>query len=97
MIDETGFTHEGRTIAWDDLLEVSLVTTAAGGPLAQDVLFVLVGASGSLVISASHPDSRPLLERLQRLPGFRNEVLVAAMETAEADRFVVWEVPEPVP
>lgn len=95
MIDEHGFTHEGRTLAWDDLVEVSVVTTAAGGPLAQDALFVLLGESGSLVVSASHPSSQALLGRLQRLPGFQNEVLVTAMETAEADRFVVWTRAEP--
>lgn len=76
--------------SWDDLEEVSLVTTAAGGPVEQDVLFVLVGGSGSQVVSMSDPSAQALLARLQSLPGFRNEVLIEGLEATVADRFVLW-------
>lgn len=77
-------------IPWDDLEEVSLVTTAAGGPVEQDALFVLVGGTGSAVVSMRDPSAQALLARLQELPGFRNEVLIEALEATTADRFVLW-------
>lgn len=100
ILDEQGVTQaqgdSEERLAWTDLVEVSLVTTA-GGPLADEVLFVLVGASGSLVVSSSDPQAQRLLERLQGLPGFRSEQVVEAMSSREPGRFVCWSAPAAPP
>jgi hypothetical protein len=55
------------------------------------VFFILVGRKGSgCVVPQGAPESSPLLERLQRLPGFDIEVFMRAMASAEDARFVCW-------
>lgn len=94
-IDEHGVRREladGKVeqVAWDDLLEVSILTTA-DGPFAEDVFFVLVGPDGSgCVVPQSAPESGALLERVQRLPGFDNPAVIRAMSSVEEARFVCW-------
>ena len=77
-------------VAWNDLLEVSVITTG-DGPFAEDVFFVLAGTGGSgCIVPQDAPESGPLLDRLQRLPGFDNDALVRAMGSTEEARFVCW-------
>src|SRR5205809_669935 len=77
-------------VAWDDLMEVWIVTTS-DGPFAEDVFFVLVGRGDTgCVVPQGAAESGSLLERLQRLPGFDNEAVVRAMSSAEDARFVCW-------
>ena len=77
-------------VAWGDLMEVSVVTTG-DGPFAEDVFFVLAGRDGSgCVVPQGAPESTPLLERLQRLPGFDNETLIRAMSSTRDTSFVCW-------
>jgi hypothetical protein len=77
-------------VAWDDLQEVVVLTTA-DGPFAEDVFFVLAGRDGTgCVVPQGAPESGELLERLQRLPGFDNEAFIRAMSSTEDARFVCW-------
>jgi hypothetical protein len=77
-------------IAWDDLLEVAVVTTS-DGPFAEDVFFVLEGTNGtSCVVPQSVPESARLLEVLQRLPGFDNDTFIRAMTSTGDERFICW-------
>jgi hypothetical protein len=97
-IDDHGVRRDlpgGRAeqIAWADLAEVSVRTTG-GGPLADDVFFVLAGAGGGgCVVPQGDPASTALLERLQRLPGFDNTALIRAMSSTEDATFVCWRRP----
>jgi hypothetical protein len=93
-IDDEGVRRElgnGKVeqVAWDDLLEVGVLTTS-DGPFAEDVFFVLIGRDGGCVVPHGAPESTALLARLQRLPGFDNEVLIRAMTSTEDARFVCW-------
>jgi hypothetical protein len=77
-------------VAWEDLQEVSVMTTDQG-PFADDVYFVLLGASGSgCVIPQSTPESGAVLERLQQLPGFDNEAFIRALGSTENATFTCW-------
>ena len=77
-------------VAWDDLAEVEIVTTA-DGPFIEDVFFILKGRSGSgCVVPHGLACDVKLLERLQRLPGFRNEMVIKAMCCTDEDRFSCW-------
>ncbi|WP_024802429.1 hypothetical protein [Nocardia sp. BMG51109] len=76
-------------VAWHDLTEVRIITTA-DGPFADDVFFVLIGAKGNgCVVPHSAADSGFLL-RLQRLPGFDNAKVVEAMGSVTDRQFLVW-------
>jgi hypothetical protein len=94
-IDDHGVRRElagGKVeqVAWDDLQEVAILTTA-GGPFVVDVFFVLAGREGrGCVVPQSAPESGKLLERLQRLPGFDNGAVIRAMASVEDARFVCW-------
>jgi hypothetical protein len=94
-IDEHGVRREldyGKVeaVSWDDLQEVGVLTTS-DGPFAEDVFFVLIGRDGTwCVIPQGAPESTPLLERLQRLPGFDNEALIEAMTSTRDAKFVCW-------
>jgi hypothetical protein len=94
-IDDRGVDRElanGKVeeVAWDDLEEVSVLTTA-DGPFAEDVFFVLAGRDGTgCVVPQSAPESGQLLELLQRLSGFDNEAFIHAMGSTGEARFVCW-------
>jgi hypothetical protein len=80
-------------VAWDDLLEVAILTTA-DGPFTEDVFFVLVGRGGTgCVVPQGAPEGSQLQERLQRLPGFDNKAVIRAMSSADDATFVCWRRP----
>src|SRR5262245_54625033 len=80
----------GEQGAWDDLVEVSVLTTS-DGPFSEDVFFLLEASDGrGCVIPHGAPESSVLLERLQRLPGFDNKAFIQAMSSAEDARFICW-------
>ena len=77
-------------VVWDDLVGVDIVTTDAG-PYLEDVFFVLHGKDGKgCVVPQEIAVANALLERLQKLPGFDNGKVIAAMSCAENARFVCW-------
>ena len=86
-------THPDGTIesvAWDDLQQIEIVTTDHG-PFHPDVFWVLHGSMAGCVVPQGATGHRELLERLQRLPGFRNEAVIEAMTSTENRRFLCWE------
>jgi hypothetical protein len=90
---EMSCTHpDGTTerVAWDDLQRVEIVTTDHG-PFLPDVFWVLHGSEAGCVVPQGATGDRELLERLQQLPGFRNEAVIEAMPSTENRRFLCWE------
>jgi hypothetical protein len=77
-------------VTWYGLREVVVLTTS-DGPFAEDVFFVLEGPDGTgCVVPLGAPESRQLLEWLQRLSGFDNAALSRAMTSTENATFVCW-------
>lgn len=91
-IVRVGANGGSESIAWVDLHEVAIVTTE-GGPLSDDIFWVLSDRHGSACeVSGAAAGSRELLTRLQELPGFDNEAVIAAM-ASRSGRFVCWQHP----
>lgn len=80
--------HQER-VRWDDLQEVSIVTTDEG-PFADDFFWVLTGKSGGCAVSSLAKGSNELLSRLQSLPGFNNEAILHAAGSTKNAKFVCW-------
>ncbi|UGT39457.1 hypothetical protein LTV02_25745 [Nocardia yamanashiensis] len=82
---------DGRVeeVAWTELTEVRIITTA-DGPFAEDVFFVLIGATGKGCVVPHSAADRAFLARLQALPGFDNEKVVEAMVSVADRQFLVW-------
>lgn len=96
LIDDIAITrlHEEKIleqVRWDELSKVEIHTTDEG-PFVEDVFFVLHGAQNrGCVIGQSEAYGTELLSRLQELPGFHNEQVIAAMGCSENARFLCWE------
>ena len=95
-VGELGVTHrladgQWESVRWDDLDEVAVVTNDQG-PFADDVHWLLlpVGRQQVCAIPQSAAGSDKLLERLQQLPGWRNDTFVESMGSTTNARFVVW-------
>jgi hypothetical protein len=80
-------------ITWDDLTEVTVVTTS-DGPAVDDVFFLLLSANGSGVAVPSERLPVGFIARLQTLPGFDNAMLIEAMGSHAEAQFPLW---PPVP
>lgn len=80
------------SLAFSDLAAI-VIETNDSGPWGDDVIWHLLGrAEGScLSIPQSAEGFVPLLERLQRLPGFDNKEVIAAMGSSTLDAFLCWE------
>lgn len=94
QIDDAGVTVVGQAdpsmVAWADLVAVSIRTTGAG-PFEDDFFWELTSKHGSTTSVGSETEGVDiLLERLQRLPGFDNEAVVAASASTEEARFACW-------
>ncbi|SMC29436.1 hypothetical protein SAMN02745857_03834 [Andreprevotia lacus DSM 23236] len=95
QLDDDGLTQvmrngEVHTVHWNELAEVSIVTTD-DGPLADDVFWVLSGERERCVVPGSAEVIGRLLRRLQALPGFRNDAVIDAMGSSGRARFVCWQ------
>jgi hypothetical protein len=78
-------------VLWEDLVRVEVLTTDEG-PYVEDMFWALLGSDGSfMIIPAELTQPTRLLERLQQLPGFDNEQVIAAAGSIEKDRFLCWE------
>jgi len=78
-------------VRWDDLGEVSIITTS-DGPWAEDVYWLLVASDGKsgCAVPQGAEGSQALLEALQKLPGFDNAAVMAAMGSATEAKFICW-------
>lgn len=79
-----------ESVEWDDLKEVVIVTNDEG-PFAIDVMWLLIGDESGCVVPLGVTGEDALIERLQALPGFDNEVMIEAMGSTNNRRFVCWE------
>ena len=80
-----------ESVAWNDLESVTVETNDTG-PWQADVWWILTGDSSSpgCTIPQGATGEEPLLDRLQKLPGFDNEQFIAAMSCTENRTFVCW-------
>lgn len=76
-------------VAWSDLRKVEIITTDEG-PFLPDVFWVLHGDKNHFTIPQGATGDDLLLERLQELPGFNNEVFITSMGSTSNARFVCW-------
>lgn len=79
------------SMSWDELAEV-VIETNDSGPLGMDVWWLLVKRDselGCVVPQGARGEDR-LLSRLQRLPRFDNEAVIAAMSCTDNQRFHCW-------
>lgn len=76
-------------VAWDDLRAV-LIETNDSGPWGADVFWILVGEQRGCVIPLGATGEAALLERLQALTGFDNNVVIQAMASTDNQRFLCW-------
>ena len=77
-------------VDWADLQKVEVVTTSEG-PFEPDVFWVLHGTQGGCAVPQGATGDRPLLERLQALPGFNNGAVIEAMSSTSDRRFLCWQ------
>lgn len=77
-------------VAWDDLRQVEIVTTD-DGPFRPDVFWLLHGSKTGCVVPQGATGEPELLERLQQLPGFRNNAVIEAMTSDDNQRFLCWQ------
>lgn len=87
---------DGRVeeVAWTELAEVRIIT-AADGPFAGDVFFVLIGASGKGCVVPYSAADPVFLSRLAALPGFESAKVAEAMRGSADRQFRVWRRPAP--
>ncbi|MBL1074948.1 hypothetical protein JK358_11145 [Nocardia sp. 2] len=87
---------DGRVeeVAWNELAEVRIITTA-DGPFADDVFFVLIGATGKGCVVPHSAADTAFLARLQALPGFDGDKVVEAMVSVADRQFLVWRRTDP--
>jgi hypothetical protein len=93
-VDDAGVTVRSdagvATVAWTDLAAVSIRTTDAG-PFEDDLHWELHRREGGVLTVGSETDGiDALLDRLQRLPGFDNEAVIAASSSTHNASFPCW-------
>lgn len=79
-----------EAVPWDELRAV-LLETNDQGPFAMDVFWILIGQRGGCVIPQGAQGESALLERLQALDGFDNDMVIQAMMSTENQRFLCWQ------
>ena len=81
---------DGRTetVKWAELEKVWIMTTDEGP--AEDVYWMLQGKFGGCAVPSEAEGMKELLERLQQLPGFKNQAVIQAMASTSNAEFVCW-------
>jgi hypothetical protein len=77
-------------VEWEKLVGVAIRTTDEG-PFVDDVFFLLVGDDSLVVVPSEADGAKELLARLQDLPGFDHQAVIAAMSCTENQTFPCWE------
>ena len=80
---------EPRAVRWDSLRAV-LIETTDQGPFVDDVWWILIDGEGHCMIP-QEVGGEALLARLQELPDFDNEAVIAAMMSVENKLFTCWQ------
>jgi hypothetical protein len=79
-----------ESVTWAELQAV-LIHTTGDGPFVDDLFWVLAGQRSRCVIPDTAQGVDLLLEQLQQLPGFQNEVLIEAMSSTTEQMFLCWQ------
>ena len=79
-------------LAWAELEQITILTTDAG-PFSEDIFWVFTNADRSrgCVVPSGVDGFSDLMERIQKLAGFDNEAVIAAMTSTSDASFVVWQ------
>jgi len=89
----TRFRSDGaqESVRWDDLVEVEIITTD-DGPWSEDVFWLLTGSdpNSGCAVPQGAEGAGDLLQALQKLPGFDNQAVIAAMGSTSNAKFVCW-------
>lgn len=83
-----------ESVSWQDLKLVAIQTTDRG-PGACDVFWLLAGDKSGGVVPQDSIGGEALLQRLQALPGFKNDEVMKAMKCADNNTFVCWQLDSP--
>jgi hypothetical protein len=75
---------------WSDLQTVLLETTDEG-PFVDDVWWILIAANGTYRVTQGAPGEGELFARMQMLPDFDNDAVIAAMSSVESQQFLCWQ------
>jgi hypothetical protein len=91
---EIRVTHPTRpveTLALEQLAEVDLITNDSG-PFGSDIWWLLLGRAENTGCSfpCGASGEKAVLELVQALPGFNNEVFIQAMGSTSNARFTCW-------
>ena len=78
-----------EAVTWPQLRKVWIQTTS-DGPFSEDVFFVFEDASAGAVVPQGELPGW-LFDKLQTLPGFDNEALIAAMGCCDDGTFMCWQ------
>lgn len=78
-----------ESVLWKDLIVVFIETTDRG-PFEPDLFWILVGEGSGCVVPIGAVGEEDLLNALQKLPGFDNEAVTAAMTSVTNQRFTCW-------
>ena len=78
-----------QSVPWQDLRSVMIRTTDAG-PLVADVFWILQGSDSTCVVPQGARGEPELLRRLQELPDFDSEAVIAAMSSTDNAEFLCW-------
>lgn len=82
-----------ESVEWEQLVEVGVCTTP-GGPWTDDVFFFLLGDGGKgVAIGIGPATEQGVLDRIQTLPRFDNEILIEAMGSTDDRTFTCWAKP----
>lgn len=83
-----------QSVPWRDLQSVAIRTTDAG-PFVADVFWILQGSESTCTIPQGARGESELLRRLQELPDFNSEAVIAAMSSTDNAEFLCWSRKEP--
>jgi len=82
-----------EVVTWEKL-EAVVIETTDDGPMFSDVFWLLLSKDrlSSCVIPLGATGESDFFDEMQRrLPGFDNEMVIAAMSSVDNQRFLVWE------
>ncbi len=80
-----------ESVRWSELESVVIQTTDAG-PFTADFFWVLrAGAGRTVVFPGGATGAQEILRRLQELPGFDNEAVIAAAGSTDNRVFECWQ------
>lgn len=80
---------EKRTMRWDAITDVSIVTTD-GGPFFPDVFWRFRDGSGEIVFPQMALGETEVVDRVMKMEGFDFERSNAAMTSTQNAEFLVW-------